>query len=68
MLSLNVIKPSTAHYASRVVMVKKPDGSVRTCCDYRKLNKITSFDPEPMPVADDIFAMLNGCQYFQNLT
>jgi hypothetical protein len=38
MLSLNVIEPSTVHYASPVVMVKKPDGSVRTCCDYRKLN------------------------------
>ena len=64
MLSLNVIEPSTAHYASPVVMVKKSDGSVRTCCDYRKLNKITLFDPEPMQSADEIFAMLNGCQYF----
>ena len=34
------------------------------CCDYRKLNKVTVFDPEPMPTADDIFVKLNGHQYF----
>jgi hypothetical protein len=63
MLKLNIIEPSTASYASPVVMVIR-SGSVRTCCDYRKLNKITVFDPEPMPTADDIFAVLHGCKYF----
>jgi len=64
MLKLKVIESSTSAYASPVVMVKKPDNSVRVCCDYRKLNKVTVFDPEPMATADEIFAVLKGCQYF----
>jgi len=58
MLKLGIIEPSTAAYASHVVMVKKPDGSTRVCVDYRNLNKATIFDPEPIPSADEIFAKL----------
>ena len=64
MISMDIIEKSTAAYASPVVMVKKADNSVRVCCDYRKLNKITVFDPEPMITADDIFVKLNGNRYF----
>jgi len=64
MLTLGVIKPSTAAYASPVVMVKKPDGSTRVCVDYRKLNKVTIFDPEPMPQAEEIFAKLAEDRFF----
>ena len=64
MISMDIIEKSTAAYASPVVMVKKSDNSVRVCCDYRKLNKITVFDPEPMITADDIFVKLNGNRYF----
>ena len=64
MLACGVIEPSTAAYASPIVVVKKPDGSNRICVDYRKLNKITVFDPEPMPQMRDIFAELCGSQYY----
>jgi hypothetical protein len=64
MLKLNVIEPSTSAYASPVVMVKKPDGSTRVCVDFRQLNKITVFDPEPMPTAEDIFVKLSNDRYF----
>ena len=64
MLELGIIEPSTAPYASPIVVVKKPDGSNRFCVDYRKLNKITIFDPEPLPQIKDMFADLTGCQYF----
>ena len=64
MLTMGVIEPSTAAYASPVVMVKKPDGSTRVCVDYRRLNKITVFDPEPMPSAEEIFAKLSSDRYF----
>jgi RNase H-like domain found in reverse transcriptase/Reverse transcriptase (RNA-dependent DNA polymerase)/Integrase zinc binding domain/Integrase core domain len=64
MLELQVIEPSTSPYASPVVMVKKPDNSIRVCVDYRKLNKITVFDPEPMTTADEIFAKLANDRYF----
>ena len=45
------MRESNSPYASLVVVVKKKDGSNRVCVDYRKLNKLTVFDPEPMPAA-----------------
>jgi len=64
MLSLGIIEPSTASYASPVVLVRKPDGSNRVCIDFRKLNRITVFDPEPMPQAEEVFAKLAEDKYF----
>ena len=48
MLEMGVVRPSTSPYASSIVMVMKKDGSNRVCIDFRKLNKITEVDPEPM--------------------
>ena len=64
MLAMGIIEPSTAAYASPIVIVKKPDGSNRVCVDYRRLNKTTVFDPEPMPSAEEIFAKLSSDRYF----
>ena len=44
-------------------MVKKKDGSNRMCVDFRKLNKITEVDPEPMMTAEDLFRRLSGKKY-----
>ena len=67
MLEMGVIRESTSPYASPVVVVKKPDGSNRVCIDYRKLNKITVFDPEPMPTAEDLFRQLAGSKFFSKV-
>ena len=64
---MGVIRESTSPYASPVVVVKKPDGSNRVCIDYRKLNKITVFDPEPMPTAEDLFRQLAGSKFFSKV-
>ena len=64
MLKLGIIEPSTSSYSSSVMVVRKPDGSNRFCVDFRKINKVTVFDPEPMPQPEQIFAKLEKDQYF----
>ena len=64
MMKMGVIRESNSPYASPVVVVKKKDGSNRVCVDYQKLNKLTVFDPEPMPTAIDLFQKLNGDKFF----
>ena len=39
-------------------MVKKKDGDIRICIDYRKLNAVTKRDAYPMPRIDDILDVL----------
>ena len=40
------------------MIVKKADGGNRFCIDFRQLNKVTVFDPEPIPNPQDLFAQL----------
>ena len=46
-----------------LVLVPKRNGSILFCIDYRRLNKLTVFDPEPMNQHEDIFAKLKTDQY-----
>nr|XP_054751019.1 uncharacterized protein LOC129256850 isoform X2 [Lytechinus pictus] len=64
MLSLNVIEPSNSPYASPIVIVKKPDGTNRFCVDFRKLNKVTKFDAEPVPDQEELFTRIAKGKYF----
>ena len=50
-MKMGVIRESSSSYALPVVVVKKKDNTNRICVDYRKLNKLTVFDPEAMPTA-----------------
>ena len=63
MLKMQVIKPCKSLYASPIVLVKKPDGKIRFCTDYRKLNRLTSFSTEPMVQADQIFCKLKDSKW-----
>ena len=62
-----VIEPSSSPYASTVLLVPKPDGTVRFCIDYRALNRITKRDGYLMPRVDDNLSALKGAQYFSSL-
>ena len=68
MLRLDIIEPCTSSNASHVVIVKKPDGTNRFCCDFRKLNQITVFDAEPVGNPDELFSRLSKSKYLLRST
>ena len=61
------IVKSKSSYSSPVVAVRKSDGTLRICVDYRKLNNKTIPDRHPLPRIQDILNNLGGNQYFSLL-
>ena len=60
MLEMGVIERSSSPWASRLLMVKKPDTSWRPCVDYRRLNAQTKRQSNPLPVIDDLLVKVGG--------
>ena len=54
------IHPSISPWGAPVVFVKKRDGSLRLCIDYRQLNKLTNKNRYLLPRIDDLFDQLQG--------
>ena len=50
-----------------VQFVRKKDGSLRMCIDYRQLNKVTIKNRYPLPRIDDLFDQLQGAKCFYRL-
>ncbi|XP_078246503.1 uncharacterized protein LOC144588161 [Pogona vitticeps] len=67
MLRENIIVPSSSPWSSPIVLVDKPDGSIRFCVDYRKLNRVTTPDAYPMPRLDNLIETIGGCQFISSL-
>lgn len=59
-----LVRKSNSPYAAPVVLVKKKDGSMRFCCDWRELNKVTKKDSMPLPRVDDTLDRLSGSAWF----
>ncbi|GKC14888.1 hypothetical protein Tco_1011670 [Tanacetum coccineum] len=49
------IQPSQSSWGAPVLFVKKNDGALRMCIDYRELNKLTIMNRYPLPRIDDLF-------------
>jgi len=64
MLEHDVIEPAASPWCSNVVMVRKQDGTMRLCIDYRKLNCLTVKDKFPLPKIDTCLDTLNGREFF----
>ena len=67
MMRKGVIEPSTSPWASGIVLVKKKDGTMRFCIDYRRLNAVTIKDAYPLPRIDDFLDQLSGNSWFSTL-
>jgi len=66
-LDLGLLRPSTSPWASPVLMIRKPDGGIRFCIDYRRLNDVTIKDCYPMPLIDDILDVLGNAKMFSTM-
>ncbi|KAK8786810.1 hypothetical protein V5799_023415 [Amblyomma americanum] len=67
MLNDGIIQPSNSPWSSPVVLVKKKDGTLRFCVDYRKLNSVTKKDVYPLPCIDDSLDRLRQAKYFSSV-
>ena len=61
------VRPSSSTWGSPVLFVKKKDGSMRMCVDYRSLNEVTIKNKYPLPRIDDLFDQLKGATKFSKI-
>ena len=60
-------RPSFSPWGAPVLFVKKKDGTMRLCIDYRQLNKVTIKNKYPLPRIDDLFDQLKGASVFSKI-
>jgi hypothetical protein len=54
-------------FKSLVLFVKKKDGTLRLCIDFKQLNKVTIKNKYPLPRIDDLFDQLKGARIFSKI-
>jgi hypothetical protein len=55
------IRPSSSDFGAPVLFVRKKDGSLRMCIDYRSLNKLTVKDRYPLPHLEELLGPSSWC-------
>jgi deoxyuridine 5'-triphosphate nucleotidohydrolase len=61
------IEPSLSPFGAPVIFIKKKNGDLRMCIDYRALNKITIKNRFPIPLIDDLIDRLHGAKVFTKI-
>ena len=61
------IRPSSSPFGANVLFVKKKDGSLRFCVDYRMLNNVTVKNKYPLPHMEDLFDRVHGARFFSKI-
>ena len=67
LLQAGMVTKSTSPFGAPILFVKKKDGTLRMCVDYRGLNKITIPNKYPLPRIDDLLDRLQGAKVFSSL-
>ena len=67
LLKKGYIRPSVSPWGAPVLFVKKKDGTLRLCIDYRQLNKEMVKNKYPLPRIDDLFDQLRGAKVFSKI-
>ncbi|CAA0816696.1 Uncharacterized mitochondrial protein AtMg00860, partial [Striga hermonthica] len=67
LLNLGFIGPSVSPWGAPVLFVKKKDGSMRMCIDYRELNALIVKNKYPLPHIEDLFDQLRGASIFSKI-
>jgi len=67
LMSMDILEHSVSGWSSNVVPVRKKDGELRLCVDYRKLNSVTKTDKFPMPNLSDSVYSAHNMKYFSSL-
>ncbi|MCH90079.1 gag-pol polyprotein, partial [Trifolium medium] len=67
LLEKKFIRPSVSPWGAPVLLVKKKEGSMRLCIDYRQLNKVTIKNKYPLPRIDDLMDQLMGACVFNKI-
>ena len=67
LLEKGFIRPCVSPWGAPVLFVKKKDGTLRLCIDYRQLNKLIVKNKYPLPRIDDLFDQLKGASIFSKI-
>ena len=67
LLTERIIRKSKSNYAAPIVVVRKKSGSIRMCCDYRRLNMKVQRDVFPLPRVGETLELMAGSKIFSTI-